>query len=166
MKLFLFLTVLLWSGVATAQTATVADTANVNMRSGKAENYRIIRVLPPRAELEVIETDQEYAKVRTADGETGWVLRKFLDIHKAEKEKTNQNQAVLEAAQKELVAARVEMANLQRELEKKQQQGPDGTASSFQLLLLVALGAFAAGMATGILILKAYYHKRLHGLRI
>lgn len=163
MKLFLFLAVLLWGGVAAAQTATVADIANVNMRSGKAENYRIIRVLPPRAELEVIEVDQEYVKVKTADGETGWVLRKFLEIHKTEKEKTNQNQAALDAAQKELVAARVELASLQREME--QMSHAQNTPPVFTFLL-VGLAAFAGGVLIGILILKAYYHKRLHGLRI
>lgn len=163
MKLFLFLAVLLWSGAAAAQTATVTDTANVNMRSGKGENYRIIRVLPPRTELDVIELDQDYVKAKTTDGETGWVLRKFLDIHKAEKEKTNQSQAALEAAQKELVAARVEVANLQRELEQRPNQPRNTPPGSF---LLLVLGAFVGGVAAGMLILKAYYRKRLHGLRI
>lgn len=157
---------LLWGGAVTAQTAQVTDTANVNMRSGKAENYRIIRVLPPRTELEVIEVDQDYAKVKAADGETGWVLRKFLDIRKAETQNASQNQAALEAAQKELVMVRVEMANLQRDLEKRQQQGQEGTSSPLRFLWLVVLGAFAAGMVTGFMILKAYYQKRLHGLRI
>lgn len=166
MRILIFLAMLLWGGAATAQTAQVTGTANVNMRSGKAENYRIIRVLPPRTELEVIETDQDYAKVKAADGETGWVLRKFLDIRKAETENASQNQAALETAQRELVMARVELANLQRDLEKRQPQGPEGPASPFRFLLLVALGAFAAGAAAGVLILKAYYHKRLHGLRI
>jgi uncharacterized protein YgiM (DUF1202 family) len=166
MRIFLFLAMLLWGGAAMAQTAQVTDAARVNMRSGKAENYRIIRVLPPRAEVDVIEIDQDYAKVKTADGETGWVQLKLLNIRKAEAETASKSQAALEAAQRELVMVRVEMANLQRDLEKKQQQGPGGTASSLRLFLLVALGAFAAGMATGILILKAYYHKRLHGLRI
>lgn len=163
MKLFLFLTVLLWSGVATAQTATVTDTARVNMRSGKAENYRVLRVLPPRAEVEVLETDQDYAKVRTGDGETGWVLLKLLNIQRTVAEKANQSQAALEAAQKELVAARVEVANLQRELEQRPSQPRNSMPGS---LLLLALGAFVGGVAAGMLILKAYYRKRLHGLRI
>jgi uncharacterized protein YgiM (DUF1202 family) len=166
MRILIFLAMLLWGGAAAAQTAQVTDTANVNMRSGKAENYRIIRVLPPRTELEVIEVDQDYAKVKAADGETGWVLRKFLDIRKVETQNASQNQAALEAAQKELVMVRVEMANLQRDLEKRQQQGQEGTASPLRFLLLVVLGAFAAGMVTGVMILKAYYQKRLHGLRI
>ena len=160
MRILIFLTMLLWGGMATAQTAQVTDTANVNMRSGKAENYRIIRVLPPGMEVQVIEVDQDYAKVKVAGGETGWVLRKFLDIRKAE----NASRAELEAAQQELVTARVELANLQREMEKKHDQ-PEGGAST-SILLLLAFGAFACGAVIGAMALRAYYHKRLHGLRI
>lgn len=164
MKIFLFLVVLMWGGMATAQTALVTDTARVNMRSGKAENYRTIRVLPPSTEVQVIETDQEYAKVKAADGETGWVLLKLLTIRKTDAENTTQNQAALEAAQKELVTARVELANLQREAEQKHNQ-PGGSAPT-SFLLLLALSTFACGVAIGALVLRAYYQKRLHGLRI
>jgi uncharacterized protein YgiM (DUF1202 family) len=164
MKIFLFLTMLMWGGVATAQTALVTDTARVNMRSGKAENYRVIRVLPPSTEVQVIEIDQDYAKVKTADGETGWVQLKLLAIRKKEPENATQNQAALEAAQKELVTARVELANLQREVEQKQNQPGPGAPTSF--LLLLAFSAFAGGVVIGVLALRAYYRKRLHGLRI
>ena len=164
MRILIFLTMLLWGGMATAQTAQVTDTANVNMRSGKAENYRIIRVLPPGTEVQVIEVDQDYVKVKAAEGETGWVLRKFLDIRKAETKNASQNQAELEAAQQELVTARVELANLQREMEKKHNQPEAGAPTPF--LLLLAFGAFAVGVMIGAMALRAYYQKRLHGLRI
>lgn len=164
MKIFIFLAMLAWGGVATAQTALVTDAARVNMRSGKAENYRVIRVLPPGTEVQVIETDQDYVKVQAADGETGWVLLKLLTIRKADAENATQNQAALETAQKELVTARVELANLQREMELKQNQ-PGGRAP-ISYLLLLAFGAFACGVVIGVLALRAYYHKRLHGLRI
>lgn len=163
MKIFLFLMMLIWGGMATAQTALVTDTARVNMRSGKAENYRVIRVLPPGAEVQVLETDQDYAKVKAADGETGWVLLKLLTIRKTDTENATQNQAALEAAQKELVAARVELANLQREAEEKHNQ-PGGSSPAPMLLLV--FGAFASGVVIGIMALRAYYRKRLHGLRI
>ena len=164
MKIFLFLTMLMWGGMATAQTALVTDAARVNMRSGKAENYRVIRVLPPSTEVKVIEIDQDYAKVKAADGETGWVLLKLLTIHKTDAENATQHQAALEAAQKELVTARVELANLQREAEQKQTQPGGSSPTSF--LLLLAFSTFAGGVVIGALVLRAYYHKRLHGLRI
>lgn len=164
MKIFLFLVMLMWGGMATAQTALVTDAARVNMRSGKAENYRVLRVLPPSTEVQVIEIDQDYAKVKAADGETGWVLLKLLTIRKTDAENATQNQAALEAAQKELVTARVELASLQREMEQKQNQ--PGARTPISYLLLLAFGAFACGVAIGALVLRAYYHKRLHGLRI
>ena len=164
MNIFLFLAMLMWGGMATAQTALVTDAARVNMRSGKAENYRVVRVLPPGTEVQVIEVDQDYAKVKAADGETGWVQFKLLTIRKVDEENAPQNQVALEAAQKELVTARVELANLQREVAQTQNQ-PGGCAPTSSLLLL-ALGAFACGVVIGILTLRAYYHKRLHGLRI
>lgn len=164
MKIFLFLAMVMWSGMATAQTVLVTDAARVNMRSGKAENYRVIRVLPPSTEVQVMEIDQDYAKVKAADGETGWVLLKLLTLRKTETENTNQNQAALEAAQKELVTARVELANLQREVEQKQSQ--PGSSAPISFLLLLAFSTFAGGVVIGVLALRAYYHKRLHGLRI
>ncbi|MDP2154506.1 MAG: TIGR04211 family SH3 domain-containing protein, partial [Sulfuricella sp.] len=164
MKIFLFLVMLMWGGMATAQTALVTDAARVNMRSGKAENYRVLRVLPPSTEVQVIEIDQDYAKVKAADGETGWVLLKLLTIRKTDAENAAQNQAALEAAQKELVTARVELANLQREVEQKQNQPGGRSPTSF--LLLLAFSAFVCGVVIGILALRAYYRKRLHGLRI
>ena len=164
MKIFLFFVALMWGGMAAAQTALVTDAARVNMRSGKAENYRVIKVLPPGTEVQVIEADQDYAKIKAADGETGWVLLKLLTIRKTNAENATQNQAALEAAQKELVTARVELANLQREAEQKHSQ-PGGSAPA-SFLLLLAFSAFACGVAVGVMALKAYYQKRLHGLRI
>jgi hypothetical protein len=41
-----------------------------------------------------------------------------------------------------------------------------GSGVSTSLLLLLAFGAFACGAMIGALALRAYYHKRLHGLRI
>lgn len=164
MKIFLFLAMVMWSGMATAQTALVTDAARVNMRSGKAENYRVIRVLPPSTEVQVMEIDQDYAKVKAADGETGWVLLKLLTIRKTDAENTIQSQVALEAVQRELVTARVALANLQREVEQKQNQPGSGAPTSF--LLLLAFSAFAGGAVIGVMALRAYYHKRLHGLRI
>ncbi|MCE5181970.1 MAG: SH3 domain-containing protein [Betaproteobacteria bacterium] len=168
MRVFILMAALLWGGAAIAQTAQVVEASGVNMRSGKAENYRIIKVLPPKSEVKVLETDQEYTKVKTSDGASGWVLNKLLIVQDAAEEKPEQkSQAGTDATQKDLIAARVEVADLQRELERLNRAEPgNAPKSSFPFILLVALGAFAIGVATGMLILKAYYQRRLHGLRI
>lgn len=160
---------LLWGGAAMAQTAQVIEASGVNMRSGKAENYRIVKVLPPKSEVKVLEIDQEYTKVKTSDGASGWVLNKLLIVQDAAEEKPERKSPpeTAEATQKALIAARVEVAGLQRELERINRADPgNAPKTSFPFVLLVALGAFAIGVAVGILILKAYYQKRLHGLRI
>lgn len=163
MRFFVFLMALFWAATAMAQTATVSESARVNMRSGKGENYRLIRVLPPQSEVQIVETEQDYAKVKAADGETGWVLSKFLTVGVSKSDEIAQKQAELEAAQKELLAARIELANLQRGMEAEPQSG---TGRSALFLLLSLMGAFSGGVAAGILVLRAYYIKRLHGLRI
>lgn len=168
MRLFVLMAALLWGGAAIAQTAQVVEASGVNMRSGKAENYRIIKVLPPKSEVKVLEVDQEYTKVKTAQGESGWVLSKLLIVQDAAEEKPERKSPpeTAEATQKALIAARVEVAGLQRELERINRADPGNDSRSFTFILLVALGAFVGGVAVGILILKAYYQKRLHGLRI
>lgn len=164
MKIFLFMVTLVWGGLASAQTALVTDSVRVSMRSGKAEHYRLIKILPPNVEVQVLETDQDYAKVKTAEGETGWVPLKLLTIRNTATEKTSSPQAVLDSTQQELVAARVELAALQRE--KEQMHVPQDRNSPTLFQLLLTLGGFVCGIATGALALRAYYHKRLHGLRI
>lgn len=170
MRIFILMAALLWGGAAIAQTAQVVEASGVNMRSGKAENYRIIKVLSPKSEVKVLETDQEYTKVKTADGASGWVLNKLLIVRDAAEEKPEKadrkSLSEVEATQKDLIASRVEVADLQRELERLNRAEPGNAPKSFSFTLLVALGAFAVGVAIGMLALKAYYQKRLHGLRI
>ena len=62
------------------------------------------------------------------------------------------------------VKSAVELANLQREVEQTHNQPEGGAPTSF--LLLLAFGAFAGGVVIGVMALRAYYRKRLHGLRI
>ena len=168
MKIFLFLiAMLIWGGMATAQTALVTDTARVNMRSGKAENYRMIKVLPPSIE---VQGDRDRSGLRESQNRR---RRDRLGAAQApdypqdrDGKCHDQNQTELEAAQKELVTARVELANLQREAGEGNRADPVKAPKPSSFILLVALGAFASGVTIGILILRAYYQKRLHGLRI
>ncbi len=63
---------------AHADVRYVSDTLIITMRSGKGNRYRIIKHLKTGTPLEVIEEDNEYLKVRTKGGETGWVLKQYL----------------------------------------------------------------------------------------
>lgn len=63
-----------------AETVYVSDELIVNFRSLPSSNGRILKLLPAGTPLEVIERspDAEYARVRTRDGDEGWVLQQYL----------------------------------------------------------------------------------------
>jgi len=65
---------------AFAETRYVSDRLEIQMRTGKGTQFRILRMLPSGTQLEVLETDQEngYSRVRTDGGVEGWVLSRFL----------------------------------------------------------------------------------------
>jgi uncharacterized protein YgiM (DUF1202 family) len=163
MRVLLVVFMLLGSGAVWAQGASVADNVHANLRTGKAENYRILRVLPPKTPVEILTADQDYAKVKTADGQVGWLLLKLLDVEPADQPaSTGQD---LEAVQHQLRQAHDELARVQDELEQARNR-PQPDPIPLAVLLATAFGALAAGVGLGMLILQAYYRRRLHGLRI
>lgn len=91
-------------GGAAAETLYVSDELEIQMRTGKGNQYRILRMLPSGTRLEVLETDKEegYSKVRATGGVEGWVLTRFLMQQPAAREQ-------LAAAEKKV--ARLELEN-------------------------------------------------------
>lgn len=160
MRLFLGIFLLLESVAAFAQTG-VTDDVRANLRSGRAEYYRIIKVLPPQTQVEVLTTEGDYTRVKTAEGQEGWMLSKLLTVQEAADKAGNQD---LEDAQNQLHTTQAELAKVQGELE--QERSRTGGRPPLTTLIWVGLGALAAGIALGVLILQAYYRRRLHGLRI
>ena len=162
MRLFTAIFLLLGSAAAFAQTTGVTDDVRANLRSGRAEYYRIIKVLPPQTQVEVLTTEGDYTRVKTAEGQEGWMLSKLLTVQEAAAEQAGTQ--TLEDAQSELHSAQAELAKVQGELE--QERSRTGSRPPLFTLIWVGLGALAAGIVLGVLILQAYYRKRLHGLRI
>lgn len=176
MKIVATILMLLWCGIVTAETAFVVEGVRAKLRSGDGENYRTLRVLPASTEVEITEAGQEFTKVKTLDGQIGWIKSSLLQPvapvapsaaapSSAQLADTaNPAASLVEAAQKDLLAAREQLEKMQSELEKERAL----TKGEPQLstILLIALMAFAAGMAIGALLLRAYYFRRLHGLRI
>lgn len=167
MKIFLAALMLIWSGMVAAESASVID--NVNVRSGKGENYRSLRVLPAQTEVEVIESSSEgYTKIKASDGQTGWVKSSFLNVVQPAPTTETDSKAApafdIVAAQKEIRAARDELAKTQTELEQERTR-TKGEPQRLTLYL-IALAAFVGGAIVGALLLRTYYLRRLHGLRI
>lgn len=160
MRIFVFFLCCL-SVAAWADTATVNDGTRVNLRSGKTDNYRVIRSLEPGAQVELLTVETGYAEVKTAEGETGWLPLRLIKI--APSTKRNQSAAQLEADNR-LQEMQSEVARLKGELDQAQQRAA-AAALTWQPYAIGA-GALVFGVMLGIVGLQAYYRRKLNGLRI
>jgi len=72
---------LMCSTVLADSTRYVTDQLEITLRSGQSTKHQILRMLRSGTPLEVLETDAEsgYSKVRTPDGNEGWVITRYLD---------------------------------------------------------------------------------------
>ena len=100
----LFVLLVAISGLAQAETRYVSDRLEIQMRTGKGTQFKILRMLPSGTRLEVLEVDQEngYTRVRSPGGVEGWVLSRYLMKGKAARDR-------LAEAEKKL--ARLELEN-------------------------------------------------------
>lgn len=64
--------------VATAETKFVNDRLEITVRSGPGVEYRILRSLPTGTKVEVIETRDNWSRVKLSGGLEGWVLSRYL----------------------------------------------------------------------------------------
>jgi len=89
---------------AAAETLYVSDELEIQMRTGKGNQYRILRMLPSGTRLDVLEHDKDdgYSKVRLSGGVEGWVLSRFLMKQPAARE---------QLADAEKKVARLELEN-------------------------------------------------------
>ena len=77
LKFIIFLLVL-FTGVASADTQYVSDELVITLREGMGSEFKIVRMLKTGAPLEVIEESELYLKVRTKSGLEGWVLKQYV----------------------------------------------------------------------------------------
>lgn len=67
------------AGTAEAATRYVSDQLSINLRRGPGNEYRITEMLQSGRQVEVLEESGEgWSRVRTTQGEEGWVLTRFL----------------------------------------------------------------------------------------
>ena len=115
------------AGNVKAETQYVSDVFVITLRSGPEKDAEKIRTLRSNTPLEVIEENGEYLKVRTKEGEEGWIIKRYLTSNLPKPmiitelgERINK----LEEKNEELVKIR---ENLEAELNeiKKYQNGSD-----------------------------------------
>lgn len=66
------------TSAALADTRYVTDELTINLRRGMGNEFRILRMLPTGTAVQVLETEGNYAKVRSSDGTEGYVLVQYL----------------------------------------------------------------------------------------
>ena len=65
--------------VAQARTVWVDDQIYLPLRSGAGTQYRMVQnAMPSGTPLEVLETGSEYSRVRSPQGNEGWVANQYL----------------------------------------------------------------------------------------
>lgn len=108
-KTLFFLICMLAAANLHAETKYVVDYLLINLRTGQTNEHKILRTLPTGTKLEVLETEQDYSRVRIPDGTEGWVLNQYITS-------TPTAKILLTAAEAKL--AKLESANkqLQEEL--------------------------------------------------
>ncbi|MBU0999633.1 TIGR04211 family SH3 domain-containing protein [Patescibacteria group bacterium] len=80
MRRFLFIGVLLvlFSTTVRAETQYVSDLAEITLRTGKGIDHKIITMLKSGVQVEVLEPNDQWTKIRLPDGREGWVMSRFL----------------------------------------------------------------------------------------
>lgn len=102
----LCLVLLLAASVTNAETRYVTDQYEFNLRAGESTRYKILRQLPSGTRLDIINVNEDsgYARVRTEDGLTGYILLTYLQDEPA--------------ARREFKAMQARLAELQQEPDK------------------------------------------------
>ncbi|ABA87759.1 SH3 domain protein [Syntrophotalea carbinolica DSM 2380] len=69
---------LLGGGFSSAWAAYITDQIPVTLRRGPGNEYRILKSLTSPASIEILEDNDNYFKVRTADGTEGYILKQYV----------------------------------------------------------------------------------------
>ena len=63
-----------------AETGYVSDMLILTMREGPGSNFNVIRTLRSNEPLEIMEKGETHFKVRTAEGDEGWVEKQYITM--------------------------------------------------------------------------------------
>lgn len=69
---------LLFCDAAGAATAYVSDHLSINMRRGPGTNHKVVKLLDVGEKLDTLSASNGWTRVRTASGDSGYVVTQFL----------------------------------------------------------------------------------------
>jgi SH3 domain protein len=107
-KFLVLLCLVLFASAAQAESVYVVDKLIITMRSGQGNQYQIVRTWPSGTRLDVLETAEQYTRVRGPDNTEGWVLNQYIQSQPTAK-------ILLDAAQGKLAKLEAENAKLKKE---------------------------------------------------
>lgn len=76
--IFIGICVVLLCSLAQAETMYVSDNIEITFRTGPGIDHKIIAMIKPGLELEVIQSENDWSQVRLLSGTEGWVLNRFI----------------------------------------------------------------------------------------
>lgn len=94
----------LYAVAANAATRYVSDQLSVNLRRGPGTEFRIVELVEAGQQVEVLKQQQGWAQVRV-NGQTGWVLTRFLADEPAARDRL----AAIQARLSELEATNAQL---------------------------------------------------------
>lgn len=103
--------------LAQTQTRYVTDQYDFNLRSGESTRYKILRQLPSGTPLTVLSVNEGsgYARVRTEEGLTGYILLNYLQDEPAARSELETMRARLAALQQEPDKLAAQLSALQNQ---------------------------------------------------
>jgi SH3 domain protein len=79
--LFLQFNTMVFSAIpAQAETRYVKPSSEVVVRRGQGTEYKIIAMIKDGTSVEFLEEDEDFARIRLANGKEGWMLKRFLSL--------------------------------------------------------------------------------------
>ncbi len=116
-------TLLLWAGAASAQSAWVTDQFEITLRSGPSTSNAIQLMLRSGTRLEIMERDTEtgYTRVRTGGGTEGWVLSRYLMSEPSAREQLQTLSGQLTSAQSEGSSLNTQLSAIRGEYDDARQ---------------------------------------------
>jgi SH3 domain protein len=76
--LLFVLFILLSVSVTYADKRYVSDMLMITLRTGQGQEYKVIKSLKTDTPVEVLEESESYLRVRTDEGEEGWVAKQYI----------------------------------------------------------------------------------------
>ena len=103
---------------AVAEPAWVSGEVRLNLRSGAGNQYRILGVLKTGDSLQVLERSEKWTKIRTAEGEEGWIPGGYLSPQPPPASRLEELEVEVASLRNVLESAESEASGLRRRSEE------------------------------------------------